>query len=77
MATVDRDDLERFVNTYVPAFLAAYAASNYSEAYALDQHDRLTSPPVEDAVHLAVCAWLALREVDLDAAVDLAIRLQT
>jgi hypothetical protein len=77
MATVDRDGLERFVNAYVPAFLAAHTASIYSEACALDQHDRLTSPPVEDAVHLAVCAWLALREIDLNAAVDLAIRLRT
>jgi hypothetical protein len=77
MATVDRDELERFVNAYVPAFLAAYAASSYSEACALGQHDRLMTPPVEDAVHIAVGAWLALREVDLGKAIDLSIRLQT
>jgi hypothetical protein len=76
MATVDRDDLERFVNAYVPAFLAAYAASIYTEACTLDQHDRLMNPPVEDAVHIAVGAWLALREVDMGEAIDLAIRLQ-
>jgi hypothetical protein len=77
MATIDRDELERFVNAYVPAFLAAYAASNYSEACDSGQHARLMTPPVEDAVHIAVGAWLACREVDMGKAIDLSIRLRT
>jgi hypothetical protein len=77
MVTVDRDDLGRFLDAYVPAFLAAHAASIYTEACTLDQHDRLMTPPVEDAVHIAVGAWLACREVDMGKAIDLAIRLQT
>jgi hypothetical protein len=48
----------RFVDSYVAAFLAARAATNYEDWCASDDHNLMTTDqPIEDAVHNAKETW--------------------
>jgi hypothetical protein len=57
------EDDQRFIDTYVACFLATWTALRYDEACAMDQHDRLRHPPVEDAADLAIDALRAYDDV--------------
>jgi len=48
---------KEFKEQFVTVFLATYAANNYAECCMLGDHTRIEHPPVEDAMHLANCAW--------------------
>ncbi len=64
---------ELFKQRFIANFLASYCTENYSDACSHNQHDRLRNPPVEDAEHLAECAWekccehLNWQEEEIDA----------
>lgn len=48
---------QEFKNHFIITFLAAWCAENYADACAFRQHERLSHPPVEDAISLADSAW--------------------
>lgn len=62
MAKVDIDE-KAFKSAYIANFLATHMAINYDDD-CLNGHPglRYKNQPVEDAVHLANCAWKTLVE---------------
>lgn len=46
-----------FKQRYVIAFMAARASDKYESACSRGAHEELRNAPVEDACHLAECAW--------------------
>lgn len=52
----ERDETE-FKKQFVTGFLSNWAVMNNDDYCARGLHDELRNPPVEDAKHLAECAW--------------------
>ena len=53
---------DRFIEVFVPTFLATWAANRYADACARGTHDELVEGlPVEDAEELAKSAWIEYR----------------
>lgn len=48
---------DEFIRLYVIQFCAAYVATNYNQNCTLGWTDANRDPPMEDAIHLAECAW--------------------
>ena len=46
-----------FIDRFVACFLANWCVQQYEECCNGGDHDRIEHPPVEDAVHIAECAW--------------------
>lgn len=50
-------DEKTFKTQFIATFLASWCAKHYEDACMRGEHDRLMHPPVNDAEHLADCAW--------------------
>lgn len=48
---------EQFVDQFVVNFISTWCANEYDDACMNSQHERLNTPPVEDASFLAEKAW--------------------
>jgi len=51
-----------FKDQFVTGFLSSWCGSNYEDFIMYGQVERLSSPPVEDAIHLADEAWEKYKE---------------
>lgn len=54
---------EVFKAQFIASFCASWCAVNYADACARGESDRLETPPMEDAIHLADCAWREWQKV--------------
>ena len=54
---------KEFKAMFLTVFLATYCANEYPDACARGEHERLSRPPVEDAMSLADDAWEKVQEV--------------
>ena len=52
-----KSDERAFKQKFAIQFMAAYVASRNDYCCIHGLHDELRNPPVEDAQHLAECAW--------------------
>lgn len=50
-------DRDRFIEQFIAVFCATYMAQRYQEFCFTGWTDEKCKPPVEDAKHLAECAW--------------------
>ena len=50
-------DARDFKRQFAIQYMAAYVAGRTDECCSRGQHESLRNPPVEDARHLAECAW--------------------
>lgn len=51
-----------FVEQFVIHWLATWSANNYEDCCLKDNHDKLESPPLEDAIYLAEKTWEEILE---------------
>ena len=56
-------DEKEFKTQYIATFLATWTAVHYDDACMRSQHEMLREPPIEDAEHLADCAWQRGKEI--------------
>jgi len=55
---------EQFIQTYIATFLASYMAQRYERDCAAGHPgEPYNHQPIEDARHLAKCAWKQLQEI--------------
>jgi len=65
MAFLKLQDEQEFKANFVTTFLATWCANNYDDACMMGEHERLNTPPVEDAEFLAAEAWKHYKELKL------------
>ena len=48
---------EQFKFNFISTFCAAWCAQNHADSCLMGTQERLETPPMEDAIYLADCAW--------------------